>query len=79
MMAKQFWLVPVSGFDDLVAVGETAAKARYAVFKAAREAGYFAGPFGFRDFLTASEAPSRLTEDQARSRLGWHLAAGERQ
>ena len=76
-MAKQFWLVPVYGFDDQVAVGETAAKARYAVFQAARDAGYFSGPFGFRDFLTASEAPSKITEEQARTRIGYHKVAGE--
>jgi hypothetical protein len=76
-MAKQYWLVPVSGFDDQVAVGETAAKARYAVFLAGKDAGYFGGPFGFRDFLVASEAPSKITEDQARARIGDFKAAGE--
>jgi hypothetical protein len=71
-------LVPVDGFDAQVAVGENAAKARFAVFAAGRDAGYFEGKDGFRDFLAASGKASKITEAAARAIIGGHKAAGER-
>ena len=77
-MAKQFWLIPVDGFDAQVAVGETERAARWAVFSAGKEAGYFDGKDGFRRFLQASGKPAKITEAAARTIIGDHKAAGER-
>ena len=76
-MSKQYWLVPVDGFDAQVAVGETASIARHAVFAAGKDAGYFAGKNGFQDFLRSSGKPSKITEAAARAIIGGHKAAGE--
>jgi len=78
MSAKQYWLVPVDGFDAQVAVGITASLARYAVFAAGKEAGYFTGKDGFQRFLAASSKPTKITEAAARAIIGEHKAAGER-
>lgn len=77
-MGLQYWLVPVDGFDAQVAVGETASIARHAVYAAGKEAGYFSGKHGFRDFLAASQKPTKITEAAARAIIGGHKAAGER-
>lgn len=47
------YIIGVTGFDTHERIAETAAKARYADFKAAREAGYFTGRHGFRDYLAS--------------------------
>jgi hypothetical protein len=77
-MAKQYWLIAVDGFDPQVAVGETERSARWAVFSAGKEAGYFGGKDGFRRFLRASGKPATITEAAARAIIGGHKAAGER-
>ena len=45
------YLIQLDGFDTHERVAETAAKARYADFCAAKDAGYFTGRHGFRDYL----------------------------
>lgn len=77
-MGKQYWLIPVDGFDPQVAVGETERAARWAVFKAGKEAGYFDGKDGFRRFLRASGKPAKITEAAKRAIMGDHKVAGER-
>lgn len=77
-MGKQYWLIPVDGFDPQVAVAETERAARWACFSAAKEVGYFNGKSGFRKFLRESGKPARITEAAARTIIGDHKAAGER-
>lgn len=44
------WIVKLDGFDSVPVEAETASKARYKVYKLAREAGYFRDGC-FRAFL----------------------------
>ena len=71
---KAFWLVPVDGFDPIVCFAESSAKARYAVFQGGQDAGYFDS---FRTFLSKVGRVEPLTNDEALSRVGGHLAVGE--
>ena len=54
-MAERFWSVRVYGLEgipyDPIVWRSTAGAARYAAYKAAREAGYFQGANGFARFL----------------------------
>jgi hypothetical protein len=45
------YLINIDGFEPHERCAATASKARYEDFKAARDAGYFAGPSGFREYL----------------------------
>lgn len=76
-MNKQYWLIPVYGFDAQVAVGDTASQAKYATFRAAQDAGYYSGPDGFRKFLFDAGQPSKITESAARAILGHFKAHGQ--
>ena len=77
MSAKRFWLVPLYGFDHIAAVADTASKAKFAVYKAAREAGYYAGRDGFRSFLSDVGLPVNVRESEARARVGHHKMVGQ--
>lgn len=66
-MSARFWSVRVYGFDgsphDPIVDRPTAGAARYAAFRAIREAGYFSGRDGFRRFL--SEVSVRPASESA--------------
>lgn len=76
-VSRRYWRIPVRGFDDQIAVGETAGKARYAVFQSGRDAGYFDGPDGFRRFLECSCSPIEISQDDALAIVGRHRVHGE--
>lgn len=46
---QRHWLISLDGFDEMVQPGATRDKARWANYRAGREAGYFSG--GFSDYL----------------------------
>lgn len=48
---EKLWAVSVYGFDTYRFPGATASAAKYAAFKAIREAGYFSGRDGFWRFI----------------------------
>lgn len=73
-MADRYWLVPVSGFDEQVVMAATRDKARWAVCKCAREAGYFSeGPAAF---FAAVGRVSEIGLDEVHSRIGGHRPIG---
>lgn len=76
LAVQKFWLVPVSGFDDLVALAPTRDKATAAVFKAGKDAGYFDGRDGFHRFLCRVGQVVEIPQREARSRLDYMNPVG---
>lgn len=72
----QFFSVPVYGFDVQVGIGTTKSKARWAVFLAGKEAGYYRSADGFTRFLADVGDVRKISTDQARAILGDHKPAG---
>lgn len=76
MSALRYWLVPVSGFADQVALAATAAKAKWAVFKCGREAGYYSGRDGPARFFAALGFVAEIDESEVSCRIGGHRPIG---
>lgn len=74
--ACRYWLVPVSGFDDQIAVAESGSKAKAKLLSAGKDAGYFAGRSGSADFFARVGAPREIDIDQVRARIGGHRPIG---
>jgi len=72
----RYWLVPVSGYDDMVALATTRDRARFSVFRAGKEAGYFDGRDGFSRFLARVGHISEIDQIAAQSRIGGHRPIG---
>jgi hypothetical protein len=76
MSGNRYWLVPVSGFDDQVILAATAAKAKWATLKSAKEAGYFKGSEGSARYFASLGCIREIDEREARSRIGGHRPIG---
>jgi len=60
----------------IVALAPTAAKARWATFRVARDAGYYEGRDGFSRFLSDVGHISEITAINAQSRISGHRPIG---
>lgn len=47
----KLFVVSCGGFGDIKVQAQSSAAAKYQIFKRAREAGFFEGPWAFREFL----------------------------
>lgn len=73
------WNVDVYGFDTVVVPALTAGAAKYAVWRAASEAGYYAGRDGFGEMLASGCRAWRATAaDVDRATANGHIIAGRR-
>ena len=78
-MTAGYWNVDVYGFDTVVVPALTAGAAKYAVWRAASEAGYYAGRDGFGEMLASGCRAWRATPaDVDRAAANGHIIAGRR-